>query len=346
MLYVTTRNSQETYTSHHALTKDRGCCDGLFLPFQKHVFSLDELEALLGKSFCQCVAEVLNLFFSARMDAWDVECCIGSYPLRLVPMSHKITVAEIWNNPEWSFSRFARNLNARLQGSNDTGKPSSWTLIAIRIAVLFGVFGRLKQLGLMEQNQRIDLSVCSGDFSAPMAAWYARRMGLPIGTIIFNCNDNSSAWDLLHRGELHTNDPIIPTATPLCDVSVPINIERLICETLGMEEVMRYAAKSACASVFLLNDEQRQQLCNGFFGAVIGKNRTESIIRNVYRTSAYLLSPYSALAYGGLQDYRAANTEPIPALIVTEEGPLSTEDAVANAVGITKEVLRERVRSL
>lgn len=346
MLYVTTRNCQDTYTSHHALIKDRGTCGGLFIPFQTHVFSQEELDALLGKSFCQCIADVLNLFFSARMDKWDVECCIGRYPLRLVPMSHKITVAEIWNNPEWSFSRFARNLNARIQGSSDTGNPSNWTLIAIRVAVLFGVFGRLKQLGLMERDQRIDLSVCSGDFSAPMAAWYARHMGLPIGTVIFSCNDNSAAWDLLHRGELHTNDPIIHTATPLCDVSVPTNIERLICETLGREEIIRYAAKCTSAGVFLLSDEQRQLLSDGFYGAVIGKNRTESIIRNVYRTSAYLLSPYSALAYGGLQDYRAANTEPIPALILSEEGPLSTEDTVANAVGISKELLRERICSL
>lgn len=346
MLYITTRNSQNSYTSHHALIKDRETCGGLFVPFREHVLSQEECCELLEKPFCQCVAELLNLFFSARMDALDVECCMGSYPLRLVPMSHKITVAEIWNNPEWSFSRFARNLNGRLQGRADSGYPSSWTWIAVRIAVLFGVFARLRKLGLMEPDQKIDISVCSGDFSAPMAAWYARRMGLPIGTIIFCCNDNSAAWDLLHRGELHTNDPLVTTSTPLCDMAVPADIERLLFEIFGQNEVETYAAKCASSGVYNINEEQIQLLRSGFFGAVIGSTRVESIIRNVYRTSAYLLSPYSALAYGGLQDYRAANTEPVPALIVTEEGPLSTEEAVANAVGITKEVLRERVRSL
>ena len=346
MLYVTTRNSQETYTSHHALTKDRGSCNGLFLPFQTHVFSPEELDRLLEKSFCQCVADVLNLFFSARMDAWDVECCIGRYPLRLVPMSHKITVAEIWNNPEWSFSRFVRNLSGRMQGSRDNGCPSSWAGIAVRIAVLFGVFARLRKLGLMDRGQRVDISVCCGDFSTPMAAWYARHMGLPIGTIIFSCNDNSAAWDLLHRGELHTNEPVITTSTPQCDMSVPTGIERLIFETLGLDEVAKYTAKCASAGLYLLDEDQRIVLSSGFFGAVIGENRTESIMRNVYRTSAYLLSSYSALAYGGLQDYRAVNTEPVPALILTEEGPLATEDTVADAVGISKEILRERIGSV
>ncbi len=346
MLYVTTRNCQDTYTSHHALTKDRDAGGGLFFPFQMHTFSTEELNELLEKPFCQCIADLLNMFFTARMDALDVECCIGRYPLRLVPMSHKITVAEIWNNPEWSFSRFVRNLNGRIRGSTDTGTPGNWTWIAVRIAVLFGVFARLRKLGLMESNQKIDISVCSGDFSSPMAAWYARKMGLPIGTIIFSCNDNSAAWDLLHRGELHTGDPVIATSTPLCDMTVPSGVERLLYETLGRDEVTAFASKCSSAGVYILNDDQLQLLNRGFFGAVIGENRMESIIRNVYRTSTYLLGPYSALAYGGLQDYRAANAEPIPALILTEEGPLSSEETVAKAVGISKEVLRERMRSV
>lgn len=345
MLYITTRNHKDVHTSYHALCKNRGACGGLYIPMQPFLFTSEEISSLKDKSFSQCVADILNRFFSARLDPHDIECCIGSQPLKLIPMSHKITISEIWNNPDWSFSRFVRNLNGRLLGNADNGCPSSWTGIAVRIAMLFGIFANLERMGLVDSGRKIDVSVCAGDFSAPMAAWYARKMGLPIGMIVFSCNENSSAWDLLHHGQVNCGGPVIATLTPECDIGIPEGLEWLIYETLGENEVVSFASKSSSEGLYTLSEDKRQVLSEGLFGAVIGQNRTESIIRNVYRTSTYLLGPYSALAYGGLQDYRATNGETGPALILTENGPMCSAETVANAIGITKEALLERIRT-
>ena len=346
MLYITTRNHLDVYTSHHALSRDRGTCGGLYVPFQLSRFTQEEISSLIGKPFTECIADILNLFFSARLDKNDIECSMGTEPLRLIPMSHKITIAEVWNNPDWSFSRFVRNLNGRILGSADKGTPCNWTWLAVRIAVLFGVFAKLDSVGLVNQGQSIDISVCSGNFSAPMAAWYAREMGLPIGTIVFSCNENSAAWELLHHGQLRPDEPVIDTLTPFCDMAIPSDIERLINLTLGEDEAIPFASAISSNRMYTLSEEKRRLLSTGLFGAVIGRERTESIIRNVYRTNAYLLGPYSALAYGGLQDYRATNGEATPALILTEDGPLCAGDTVANVLGITKVSLLERVRTV
>ena len=346
MLYVTTRNQRDLHTSFHALrehTADRG---GLFVPFQTVCFTQDEVSSLKKKSFSQCVCDILNLFFAARLDPDDIECCMGTGPLKLVPMSHKIIIGEVWNNPEWSFSRFVRNLSGRILGSVDNGNPSSWTQIAVRIAVLFGIFGSLERIGVADADRPIDIAVCLGDFAGPMAAWYAREMGLPIKTIVFSCNENSATWDLLHHGEASTAGPITSTQTPECDVVIPRNIERLVYHTLGNEETEKIASVLSATGIYTLSEEKRRILSDGLFGAVIGQNRTESIIRNVYRTSTYLLSPYTALAYGGLQDYRAATCETGSALIFSEYGPMISDEIVAKAIGISKEALLDRIRTI
>lgn len=337
MLYVTTRDHKNVHTARHPLCKDRDAEEGLYIPFQKVCFSQEEIIALKEKNFGQCAAEILNLFFGTKLTGWDVDFCVGRHPFRLVPMSHKILIAESWNNPENTFSWLVRKLREMILPESDPEAVfSDWTLIVIRIAVLFGIFSELARLGLTGQNKTMDVSVCAGDFSGPMAAWYAREMGLPIGRIIFGCNENSGAWDLLHHGELHSNASVVKTNTPDCDHSVPRDLERLIFARFGQEEARRFGQTVRRRGVYTLSEEQFRVLSDGFFGAVISKRRMESVIRNVFRTNSYLLGPYAAIAYGALQDYRATNNEASPALILTEDGPQQDEETVLRALGEQK----------
>lgn len=347
MLYITTRNKVDSHTAYHTLSKDRNSDGGAFVPFQIPKLSEEELYAFKEKSFGQCVADILNLFFPARLDGWDVDFCIGRNPVKLVSMSHKIIVAETWHNPDHDFARLVRNLSGRMRGIEDTtGTPSNWAWIAVRIAVLFGLFGELDRNGIIEPEQRIDISVAAGDFSSPMAVWYARAMGLPIGTIICSCDENSMVWDLFHHGELRTDTAPMAMNTPAADSGVPADLERLIFATLGVEEVCRY--RSACdnGKVYTLDADKLSRLRQGMFAAVVSQKRMESVINSVYKTRTYLLGPCSALAYGGLQDYRAGTGETRGALILTERSPVCSAATVSRAVGITAQELIDRTSML
>jgi len=343
VLYITTREKNDHFTAYRTLCNEYGPDGGLYIPFQKIKFSSDEIAQLKEKSFGQCTADILNTFFSARLDAWDVDFCIGRYPVKLVPMSHKIIVGETWNNPEWDFRRMVRNLHGRILGASDTnGSPSEWTWIAVRIAVLFGLFSELYRTGVALPENTIDIAVSAGDFSAPIAVWYAREMGLPVGTITFACGDNSSIWDLLNHGELTINNK---PATAVGN-GVPKSLERLIYACFGSVEAVRFADTLKYGGTYTISEDQVKELRKGIFCAVVSEKRTESVIRSIYRTNTYLLSPESALAYGGLQDYRATNNETGLALILTEKGPLTATEAVAAAIGIAPDDLKARVRAV
>lgn len=344
MLYVTTRNKNDAHTAHKTLLSDRAPDGGLYVPFQIPVISKDDILALKDKSFGQCVADILNLFFSARLDGWDVDFCIGRYPVKLVPMSHRIVVAETWHNPDWDFARMVRNLYSRVCGNGDTqGVPSNWAWIAMRIATLFGLYGELLRKGLAEPNAIIDIALATGDFAGPMAVWYAREMGLPVGMIISSCNENSGLWDLLHYGQVRTDTVAAATNTPQCDVAIPGNLERLIYGRAGTEAAESFANVVREGSIYSPSEESLDPIREGIRAAVVSQKRMESVICNVYRSNAYLLDPYGALAYGGLQDYRATAGEGRTTILITEQNPICSAATVSKAMGITVQELKERL---
>ena len=63
------------------------------------------------------------------------------------------------------------------------------------------------------------------------------------------------------------------------------------------------------------------------------------MISSVYRTNRYLIGPYTALAYGGLTDYRAKTGESRTAVILAERAPAQDAAVVAVAMGTTEEQL-------
>jgi len=346
VLYVTTRDKTDSFTAQYTLSRDYAPDGGLFVPFQLPLYTKAEINALREKSYGQIIADILNLFFSARIDGWDVDFCIGRYPAKLVSMSHRITVAETWHNPDQDFARVVRNLTGRIRGTDDTeGIPTNWAKIAVRIAMLFGLFGELERIGLAGPDRKMDIAVTSGDFSVPMAAFYARKMGLPVGTIICCCNENSNFWDFLYHGQLHTNIAAVSTNTPDADVTLPLDLERLIFSVFGRDEIMRFRDACNKAEIYTLDESKLTLLREGLFSAVVSGKRMESVIHNVYKTSTYLLDPYAALAYGGLQDYRASCAETSNALIISERSPLCSSVTVAKAMGITIQELAQRIKT-
>lgn len=337
MLYVTTRNKYDAQTTVKALTSE----NGLYIPFQMPAFSQQQIQELAEKSFGQCVAEILDLFFSCRLTAVDVDFCIGRMPVKLTTMNHRVLIAETWRNLDGDYARTERDLAAKICGNLGCAlKLTSWLRIGIRIAVLFGVFAELMRNGAVSLQQPIDVAVPTGDFSVPISVWYCRSMGLPIANIICSCNENSGVWELLHLGELHTDASVVHTTTPLADVSLCAELERLIYAVAGTQEAEKFAQLAKNGRIYRPAAEVASLLKKGMFSAVVSRSRLDALIPSVYRTNSCVLGPYTALAYGGLMDYRAKTGETRPALLIAERSPVCDGELVAASMHLTATELK------
>lgn len=328
MLYVTTRNDQDTFTTNHVLTQNREAEGGLFVPINFPKLSEQECNRFAEMSFGQCVAEFLNLFFSTKLNGWDVDFSIGRYPARLEQLAHRIFMAETWHNPEWQYQRIEKNLMELLP--SEVNIPGNWVSIAIRMAVFAGIIGHSE---LSDMNPT-DIAVVTGDFTLPISAWYLRKMGFPIGNIICCCNENNQFWELFCNGQMRTDAVCIPTIVPEADVIMPVNLERLIFDCGTIEETERYLSCIEAGSTYSVSDGMLQLLRRELFVSVVSSVRIETTIPNVYKTHNYILSPASALAYSGLLDYRAKTGITRNAIVICDQSPVCDAETVARVMDI------------
>lgn len=324
MLYVTTRGNKDAYTSHRALHEDLAPDGGRFVPFRLPHYSAEEILALRTKTFGQAVAELLNVFFSCQLTGWDVDFCVGRNAARLVTMNLRITVAELWHNPSANYNYIVESLYRKIK-STGSGAAVDWARIAVRIAVLFGLYADMLQLEMTSYDQTVDISVPVEDFSAPMAAWYARSMGLPIGTIICTCEENCPVWDLIHRGTFNT--AAVNSATQL-------GIERLVESAFGSDEVQVYREKCKNGQTYVVDEDLLGSLKNNIFCAVAGEKRSETTINSVFRNNSYIIDPMTSLCYSGLQDYRSRTGSNRITLLLAERTPLDYTSQISAATGI------------
>ena len=344
MLYVTTRSKHDAWKAPLTLRQDRGEDGGCFIPYRMPVFEPEQIEALANQNFGQNVADILELFFSVKLSGWEVEMAIGRRPCLLKPMNFRIVVAELFRNVEGDLNRILRALSEKIYPDGELiGEPSEWSKVAVRIALLFGIFGEMLRTEQLRSGTKINVAVSVGDFSAPMAVWYGREMGLPIDTIICGCNENGGPWELLHRGEMDAGTAVVHTSTPECDYGIHPNLERLICGACGHEEAARYCWSISEGGCYSPDPEIYEEIRRGMFAAVVSRVRVETIIPSVYHTNRYVLDPYASLAYGALADYRSRVGSGVLTLLLAEKSPLRDCQTVADAMGITTLELRNRV---
>ena len=333
MLYLTTRNNNDAFTAHHALHEQCGADGGRYVPFRLPVFNQAEIDALADKTFGQIVAEMLNSFFSSRLNGWDVDCCIGRNASTLATMQHRIVLSVLWRNPAGKYDYIVKKLYKAVLGQeNDAAEPSEWFKFAVQIAVMFAIYGQMRKAQELDSEELFDVCVLANDFSTPMAAWYARKMGLPVGTIVCVCENDSTIWDTIQRGTFNTI---------VADNNLKLGFERLVHATLGCDEVEKYRNKCEAKQFYNMSEEDHNVLREGFFCSVVGQNRTQSLINSVFRTNSYIFAPSTAVCFGGLQDYRAKTGANKKTLLIATDSPMSYASVISDATGIPSDKLTE-----
>jgi len=334
LLYLSTRNHQETYTAARVLAQGRAPDGGLFVPYYTAPFPKEDMEELGKMEFNDIVARLLNIQFQTRLTGNDVRLCVGKSPVRLTQLSNRILAGECWHNLRGSYTHLVHSLIRHIfpEATEDNG---SWAQVGVGACVIFGIFGELMGRGLVDYDRKADVSLVGGDFSMVMSCWYARCWGLPIGNIVCCCNENNALWSLFAHGSMRTDAVSIPTPLPEADVAVPVSLERLIHGCGGTEEASAYVEKLRLGATYYPEMDILEKLRSGIYVSVVSSRRTLDTIPNVYATHGYLLSPYSALAYAGLLDFKAKKGGGRTGVVLCDRSPLLEAETVASVLDMT-----------
>lgn len=307
MLYLSTRNTTDCYTAYRALNEAQAPDGGFYVPFRLQKFTDSELLALRAKTPCEAIAQILNLFFGVQLTGWDVECVVGRSPVKLETVNQRLLFVEFWRNPDGSLKYLIFNLYRRMTAKEyPASKTTGWAYIAIEIALLFGLYAATKIIPV----QGLDVAVESGNFADITAIEYAKQMGLPINMLVCAANENCGVWDLFAKGDFNTA------------FDLPKYLECFLFARLGKDAVLRYLDACDKKRIYRADEQELRILCEKVFCSVVSENRVDSIISGMHRANGYVLDPSTAVAYGGLQDYRANGGLKQDTLLLVKQRPV------------------------
>lgn len=337
MLYVTTRNNQEPYPVQHMLAEEHCRNGGLSVPFRIPEFTGEEIQKLKDKTVNQCVADILNVFFGSDLTSWDVDFAVGRFPVRYRSYGYRTLFVESWHNPCWRFDEMVRRLKTLVDPQCTI--DMDWMEITVRIAVMFGIYGEMLRQGISS----MDMCVISGDFSVPVSAWYARKMGLPVKNIVCCCNENNGVWDLFHNGYFHTGAVCEEKHPFEANPVIPKNLERLLFACGGTAAVECYVVCCHNGTTYHPEESLWKQLKEGIQVSVVSSTRVKPTIAGVFHTYDHILDPQTALCYAGLQDYRVKRATTEYGIILSENSPVYEASLVAEALGISETELKSKI---
>ena len=94
-------------------------------------------------------------------------------------------------------------------------------------------YTRLLADGVIAEGDPVNFVVPTGNFGNILAAYYAKRMGLPVGKLICASNSNKVLFDFFATGEYDRNREFVLTSSPSMDILISSNLERLIYHICG-----------------------------------------------------------------------------------------------------------------
>lgn len=333
MQYKTTRSDCQLFNEKLALYEDIAPDGGCFVPSDFPDYKREDILSLQNKSYGETIANVLSSFFGVQLNSWDVDFSIGRNTARIAYPGSKTYIAEMWHNPAGNLLSATESLYRHIANPSQDRKPSLWFQIATKIAYLFALYGEMNRNGACNGGAQVDLSVDAVDMTVPVAAFYAREMGLPIRTIIIFSKDNV-VWDLIHRGEVNMAGASFLTTA---------GVEHLIRKRLGLEAIDRFVSSVHNKRTFFVEEEMMPDFSDGLFCVVSGTNRYQQIISSFALTNKYVLDPSSAQCVNALQDYRAKTGANNATLILSVASPLSNIAEITASTGLSESAIYELI---
>lgn len=309
MLYLTTRNDKDAYTAARTLSQDSPAEGGFFVPYRLPVFSKEEIDGLKDRSFGETVSQILNLFFSSRLNGWDVDFSIGRNPIKLSTLNNKTVSAELWHNPNSDLDYVVQNLYRRVC-PDAARNATEWFSVAVRIAVLFALIGEMQRQELITERNVTDIAVPGDDLAWCAAVFLAAKMGMPVNNILCPCSENAPLPELLRRCAVNTKT-----------VADPSGLERLISTGISTADASRFADACSASGNFTISQEAASCLNRVLFTAAVGNSRIASVISSTYATNQYVIDKRTAMALAGIQDHRTGTGENRIALFLSDIRP-------------------------
>lgn len=210
----------------------------------------------------------------------------------------------------------------------------NWGRLAPQIVYYVSAYCDLLRAGRVRAGEPINVCVPTGNFGNILAAYIAKRMGLPIDRLICASNRNHILTDFFETGVYDRNRDFYTTISPSMDILISSNLERLLFFASGADATRSRMQELAETGRFAVDPALRAALAKDFAAYYLDEDETRAAIRSLYGEYGYLCDPHTAVAAGALRKYRAATGDDRVTVVASTASPYKFAPAVCEALGM------------
>lgn len=182
-------------------------------------------------------------------------------------------------------------------------------------------------------GEQINVVVPTGNFGNILAAYFAKRMGVPIKTLICASNDNKVLYDFFTTGTYDRKRDFILTNSPSMDILISSNLERLIylstgCDARANKALMQDLSGKGSYTV----TEDMRAFMSDFAGGFATQEENAAAIKRIFDSTGYLIDTHTGVAAAVYRDYRAKSGDTAKTVIASTASPYKFSDSVMEAI--------------
>lgn len=212
----------------------------------------------------------------------------------------------------------------------------NWGRLLPQIVYYFSSYCDLITKGeISREGEEVNVVVPTGNFGNILAAYYAKKMGLPVRKFICASNANNVLTEFLNTGVYNRSRQFYTTISPSMDILVSSNLERLLFDLTGndCEKVAGWMKELSVSGKYQIDEDTFGKIKELFYAGYCDDDATRATIKEIYHSENYLCDTHTAVAVNVYHQYvNDTDDAKTPAIIASTASPYKFADSVLNAV--------------
>lgn len=194
-------------------------------------------------------------------------------------------------------------------------------------------YAQLLKKGNIENGEKINVVVPTGNFGNILAAYFAKHMGIPIAKLICASNENKVLYDFFETGIYDRNRAFVLTSSPSMDILISSNLERLIYLTAGSDagRNVEFMKALAVEGKYEITADMRENM-KDFYGNYASEQETADTIKALFEKTGYIIDTHTAVAVTVLNKYKKETNDETKTILASTASPFKFTRSVMNAI--------------
>ena len=217
----------------------------------------------------------------------------------------------------------------------------NWGRLAPQIVYYISAYCDMVSRGEIGMGDIVNVCVPTGNFGNILAAFLAKKMGLPIGKLLCASNSNNVLTDFLSDGVYDRRRHFYQTLSPSMDILISSNVERLL-YYISDGDAAFTAEKMAALNAegrYELGGAVLDKLHTDFYGGFCDDAETKKTIKAVFDETGYLIDTHTAVAVSIARRYRSETGDNTKCIIASTASAFKFAKGVYEALGGVSENL-------